>query len=197
MRILIASGNKGKVRELKAMLEPLGIETVSPHAIGGLPEVEEDGDTFEANATKKAVEAAMAIGIPVFADDSGLEVRALDDAPGVLSARYAGPDASDADRVNKLLHSLAGVADRAARFVCVIAVATPCGACQTFRGEIKGQILDSPKGESGFGYDPVFVPDGYSLTFAELTADIKNKVSHRAQALKLALPAIVAMAQKG
>ena len=197
MRMLIASGNKGKVRELKAMLEPFGVEAVSPHAIGGLPEVEEDGDTFEANAAKKAVEAAMAIGIPVFADDSGLEVRALGGAPGVLSARYAGLGASDADLVNKLLRALAGVPDRAARFVCVIAVATPDGDCKTFRGEIKGQILDTPKGESGFGYDPIFVPDGYSLTFAELTPDIKNKISHRAQALKLALPELVAMAKKG
>ena len=139
----------------------------------------------------------MAIGIPVFADDSGLEVRALGGAPGVLSARYAGLGASDADLVNKLLRALAGVPDRAARFVCVIAVATPDGDCKTFRGEIKGQILDTPKGESGFGYDPIFVPDGYSLTFAELTPDIKNKISHRAQALKLALPELVAMAKKG
>ena len=186
MKLLVATGNRHKVREVAQILAHENIDVISPEAIGGLPEVEEDGETFCANAVKKAVVCADAAGVPVFADDSGLEVAALDGRPGVRSARYAGEQAADADNVRKLLQELQGAEDRRACFVCVIAVAVPAGLIGTAHGRVCGTITDAPRGDSGFGYDPVFVPDGYKTTFAELESESKNRMSHRANALRTA-----------
>ncbi len=196
MRLLVASGNKKKLAELRSIVGPLGIEVVSPDAVGGLDDVEETGSTFEENAALKACAAFAKTGIPAFADDSGLEVEALEWRPGVLSARYAGPDATDADRVRKLLGELKGVANRRARFVCAIAIAEGTGVVKTFRGEIKGRIIDTPRGSSGFGYDPVFVPEGHELSFAELPSEAKNAISHRGNALRAALPELRRLAER-
>ncbi len=195
MRLLIASGNQHKIDELKSILEPHKIDVIAPVEIGGIPEVEETGTTFEENASLKAVEIAKLKNIYVFADDSGLEVEALDWKPGIYSARYAGPNASDLDRINKLLKELNNTKNRKARFVCVIAISNPEGNVITFRGEAYGKILHSPKGTSGFGYDPVFQPDGYEKTFAELDSLEKNRISHRANAMKKALPELIKIVQ--
>ena len=195
LKLLVASKNQKKIRELKEILEPEGIHVMTSDDIeGGLPDVEETGKTFEENAVLKASEIAKITGNYVFADDSGLEVEALDNAPGIYSARYAGPDASDSDRINKLLKELSSKENRNARFVCVIAISDSKGNSQTFRGEVYGKIIDTPKGGAGFGYDPVFVPDGFDQTFAELGADIKNGISHRGNALKQAKEELIKIA---
>jgi len=184
---LIASNNKKKLIELKTIFEPYKINVLSPADVGGIPEVEETGCTFEENAVLKATKIAALTGKYVFADDSGLEVEALGNKPGVYSARYAGPGASDADRISKLLEELRFKNNRKAHFVCVIAISSPSGEIRTYRGEVYGRIIDTPRGGLGFGYDPIFVPDGFEQTFAELSAEIKNKISHRAKAIAKAL----------
>lgn len=186
-KLLLASNNRGKLRELQEILSGSGVEVLTPQAIGGIPEVEESGSTFAENAILKATQVAAATGLSVCADDSGLEVVALGGEPGVRSARYAGPGASDADRCAKLLNRLAGVSDRRARFVCVIAVATPAGLVGTAEGEVRGRLIDAPRGHNGFGYDPLFVPDGHTETFAELDGPAKERISHRGNALRAAL----------
>ncbi len=150
------------------------------------PEVEEDGLTFEENAVKKAVSVARWTGRTALADDSGLEVHALGGAPGVRSARYAGPGGSDAKNVEKLLHEMRSFhdPDRGARFVCCLALARPDGAAETFRGHAEGRIGTEPRGTGGFGYDPVFYPEGHSRTFAEMTGEEKDALSHRGEALR-------------
>jgi len=187
IQLLIASGNQHKIKELNSILSSFKIKVVSPSEVGGIPEVDETGSTFEENASLKAREIAILKKSYVFADDSGLEVEALDWRPGIYSARYAGPGANDSDRINKLLAELDNVKNKNARFVCVIAISDPEGNVKTFRGEAYGQILSSPEGTSGFGYDPIFQPNGYNKTFAELQPEIKNSISHRANALKKAL----------
>lgn len=187
--LVIATKNAHKVEEFRALLgdkEEMGV-LKSMLDYPNAPVVIEDGDSFEANAEIKALAAAEYTKCPAVADDSGLEVEALDGEPGIYSARYAGEGASDADNVQKLLHHLKGVSNRNARFVCVIAVAFNGEVLQTFRGEVKGKIIDAPRGVHGFGYDPIFVPDGYEQTFAELAEGEKNKISHRAQATAQAL----------
>ncbi|MDD3954326.1 MAG: RdgB/HAM1 family non-canonical purine NTP pyrophosphatase [Lentisphaeria bacterium] len=185
--ILVASGNLHKIREMQAILAPHGIKLLSPQEAGGIPEVIEDGTSFAENAIKKALETARASGRTVLADDSGLEVEALHGEPGIYSARYAGEGGNDGRNVQKLLLKLQGCDMRRARFVCVIAVATAEGLIGTAEGEIKGQITRSPAGTGGFGYDPVFIPDGFQNTFAELPEECKNQLSHRARALQAAL----------
>ena len=187
--LLVATSNAGKVRELTELLAglPLGLRNLSdfPDA----PEVDETGETFEENARLKAVGYAAHARLLTLADDSGLEVFALDGAPGVRSARYAGDTATDADRVELLLRELsrAGSDDRRARFVCTVALHDPLtGATETFNGDCPGRIIHAPRGTNGFGYDPVFIPDGHSQTFAELPTAIKQLISHRARALRLA-----------
>ena len=187
MKILAATNNQHKLEELKNILGPQGIEVISAAEAGGVPEVVEDRDTFEGNALKKATETARAKDMVVFADDSGLCVDALDDRPGVYSARYAGPNATDDDRMQKILGELQNKEDRSAKFVCVIALAAPDGPIGTARGECPGKIAEAPKGTDGFGYDPIFVPNGYDKTFAELGEEIKNSLSHRGNALKKAI----------
>lgn len=185
--LLVATGNLHKLAEIKEILGPLGIRILGADDVGGIPEVEEDGDTFHENAAKKAVEVAAARHCVTMADDSGLEVFALDGEPGVYSARYAGADADDRRNLEKLLEQMEGVNERAARFRCVIALADADGLIGTAEGEVRGSIVDEPRGSGGFGYDPIFIPEGYEKTFAELAPDVKNSLSHRGAALQAAL----------
>ena len=187
MEIVAATGNAHKVREMSQILAPLGIRVVSALTFDNFPDVAEDGVDFRENAIKKAVEIARALGRVVLADDSGLEVAALDGAPGIYSARYAGEGGNDGRNVRKLLAELDGVSDRRARFVCVVAVASPEALAGTAEGEVRGAIAAAPRGDAGFGYDPVFVPDGYAKTFAELPAGVKNSMSHRRNAIEAAI----------
>lgn len=187
--ILAATNNAHKLEEIRAILAPLGIAVMSLAEAGLAIEVVEDRDTFEGNAIKKAREIAAAAGRPALADDSGLEVFALGGRPGVFSARYAGEPSNSQANICKLLCEVRSLADRSARFVCVIAVARPDGTAETASGEIRGRIIDAPRGAGGFGYDPIFVPDGFDQTFAELGAAEKNRLSHRANALQAAIKA--------
>jgi len=183
-RLLVATGNAGKVKELTALLHGSAIELLSLKDFSQLPAVVEDGETFEANAIKKARSACEATGLPVIADDSGLVVDAIDGMPGVYSARYAGEGCSDDDNNAKLLHELAGVgmAQRTAAFHCVIALCLPDGLCTTFSGHLDGRIIDQPVGGGGFGYDPLFLVPEYGKTLAELPLEVKNRISHRGRA---------------
>ena len=180
MKLLAATGNKGKLDELKKILAGEGIEIISPDEVGGIPEVVEDKDTFEGNACKKALETAIAKNMTVFADDSGLEVEALNGEPGIYSARYA--DTNEA-RISKLLKNLKGESNRKANFTCVIALASPDGIIGTAEGKVFGTIAEEPYGNGGFGYDPVFIPEGFDKTFAEMDLAMKNKISHRSRAV--------------
>ncbi len=183
-QLLIATNNEHKLGEIREILSGCGVEILGAGAVGGLAEVVEDGETFAENAAKKALAAAVATGLPSAADDSGLVVPALDGAPGIMSARYAGEDADDAARIAKLLGEMKGIADRTAWFECVVALATPDGLVGTLSGRVTGRIIEAPRGDGGFGYDPVFVPDGYDGTFAELGEEVKNRISHRARAFR-------------
>jgi XTP/dITP diphosphohydrolase len=190
-KLLIATNNPGKVREYEELLVRLPVEVTYPVQEGLVLDVDESGVTFEENASIKALAYARASGLLTMADDSGLEVDALDGAPGVRSARYAGPDATEVDRYRKLLAALAGVPaeGRTARFRCVVAIAQPGGAVETADGACEGEIGFEPRGEHGFGYDPVFVVAGYEgKTMAELDPEIKNRISHRARAVAAAMP---------
>ena len=187
--LLVATNNPGKVREFRDLLADLAVTITFPKELGLHLEVAESGLTFEENARIKATAYVQAAGLVTLADDSGLEVDALEGAPGVWSARYAGAQASDSDRVRKLLTALADVPTgrRAARFRCVVAVADPSGDVQTAEGTCAGEIGLAPRGDNGFGYDPVFVVQGYGgLTMAELPAELKNQISHRSRALMAA-----------
>lgn len=187
MRFILASGNPGKLREFAAILAPLGHELL-PQSAFGIETPPETGTTFVANALLKARHAARVAMLPALADDSGIEVDALEGRPGVYSARYAGEHATDRDNLEKLLHELQGVAPekRTARYQCVIALVRNAEDPDPLiaRGTWEGRILDGPRGIGGFGYDPIFVPDGVGLSVAELPAQEKNARSHRAQALK-------------
>ncbi|MFA7230743.1 MAG: RdgB/HAM1 family non-canonical purine NTP pyrophosphatase, partial [Victivallaceae bacterium] len=142
------------------------------------------GSSFKENASIKALAACKFCDIPAFADDSGLEVEALNNAPGIYSSRYA---ATDPERIARILSELGDNPNRRARFVCAIAIAINGEVIETFRGEVAGEIAKAPRGENGFGYDPIFVPDGYDKTFGELASEVKNKISHRANAFKKAI----------
>lgn len=191
-RLLLATRNRAKWRECRALLTSLasthcdgsGPELLSLHEFPEAPEVEETGATFEENARLKAVSAARATGLPAIADDSGLVVDAIGGAPGVLSARFAGPGATDGENNARLLDMLEGVpeARRSARFVCALALAAPDGETRGFRGACEGVMLRSPRGSGGFGYDPVFFSPELGATFAE-DPEGKSRVSHRARAI--------------
>ena len=187
-RLLIATNNPGKVAEFRQLLDGCGWELVTPADIGLELEVEEAGQTYAENATIKAEAYAKASGLVTLADDSGLEVDALGGRPGPLSARYAGPDRTDEERVQALLQELTGVPDdkRTARFRCVIAVAEPEGRVELVEGTVEGRIAHEPRGENGFGYDPVFLVPERGVTTAELPPDEKNAVSHRGAAARKA-----------
>lgn len=189
-KILIATGNKGKLREFARMLAPLGYEAVPPQEAGVESlDVLEDGTTFAENAYKKARAYSEASGLPALADDSGLEVDALGGAPGVFSARYAGPDGDDAANNAKLLAELAAVpdAERTARFVCTLVFIDEDGTESVARGTIEGSIGREPRGSEGFGYDPLFLPDEYGgmRALAEVSQAEKNGISHRGNALRV------------
>lgn len=187
-RLVVASHNEGKVREIGDLLGPLGIRPVSASALG-LPEPEETGATFAANAELKALAAAQGSGLPALADDSGLAVDVLDGEPGIYSARWAGPE-RDFGRAMALVWQ--AVRDRAgpdaalpsARFVCALSLAWPDGGCETFLGEVHGRLVWPPRGDQGFGYDPMFLPNGHDRTFGEMAPAGKHAISHRAAAFR-------------
>ncbi|MCW8834995.1 MAG: RdgB/HAM1 family non-canonical purine NTP pyrophosphatase [Rhodospirillales bacterium] len=180
-KLVIASHNPGKVREIGELLGPHGAEVISAGELN-LPEPVEDGDTFIANALIKARAAAAASGLPALADDSGLAVTALEGRPGIHSARWAGPNNDFDIAMKKIEAALADKSDRSARFVCVLALCWPDGQCETFEGTVNGTMIWPPRGDKGFGYDPVFVPKGHDLTFAEMKPKAKQSMSHRADA---------------
>ena len=186
MNLVLASGNSGKLRELAQLLAPSGYALISQSSLGIEP-IEETGTTFEANALAKARHAAELAQLPALADDSGIEVDALGGRPGVYSARYAGEGASDDANLKKLLQELAGVpaARRTARYRCVIAYVRSAADARPLlaTGVWEGRILEAPRGRGGFGYDPVFLPEGSARSAAELTAAEKDAVSHRGRAL--------------
>ena len=191
-RLLVATRNQGKLRELADLLEDVPFELVSLSDVGIEVDVEETGHTFEDNAVLKAETYRDLSGMLTLADDSGLEVDALSGEPGVRSARYAGPDASDDDRVQLLLKNLESTSEssRTAQFRCVIAIASPQEETQLFAGSCQGRIVNQPRGENGFGYDPVFLFPDLGLTMAELTSEQKNAISHRALAVREAAAAL-------
>lgn len=184
--LLVATGNNGKMNEIRQILAGFVDRLYCLADFPNLPEVVEDGLTFEANAVKKAASAVGATGIPSLADDSGLVVDALGGRPGVYSARYAGPAATDEENNQKLLRDLAGLPapERSAFFSCSVALCFPDGTCRTFCGRLNGVLLDFPRGSEGFGYDPLFFVPEYGMTLAELDMAIKNKISHRGRALE-------------
>lgn len=181
--LVIATRNSGKSSEIKRVLRNFPIVVKDLNDFGPIPEPAEDGATFEENAYKKAAFTAKVLGLPALADDSGLEVHALGGAPGVHSARYSGPGATDASNNAKLLDALRGIEDRRARFCCVLSLAVPSGAALTYEAFCEGLIVDSPRGGNGFGYDPLFVYPPLGKTFAELSEGEKLSVSHRGRAL--------------
>jgi XTP/dITP diphosphohydrolase len=182
--LVLATRNRHKGEELAALLGDLGIRIRTLEEFPAAPEVEEDGETCEANAIKKAQAIAAATGLPAVADDTGLEVDALGGRPGVYAARYAGESASYEDNCRKLLRELAGTppAQRTARFMTVAAIATPAGGVQVAHGMLEGLITEEQTGDRGFGYDPLFLVPELGKTLAELTPEEKNRVSHRAKA---------------
>lgn len=182
-KLVIASHNAGKVREIADLLRPFGTEVVSAGDLG-LDEPEETGDTFVANALLKARAAADASGLPSLADDSGLAVDALSGAPGIYSARWAGPEKDFMKAMQTVEEMLRGAEDRSARFVCVLALAWPDGHTEVFEGAVEGEIVWPPRGDKGFGYDPVFVADGEDITFGEMEPERKHTMSHRADAFQ-------------
>jgi len=191
-RLVIASHNPGKVREIAALLGPFGIEPVSAAALG-LPEPDETGTSFIANAELKARAAADLSGLPALADDSGLCVEALNGDPGIFSARWAGP-AKDFGLAMRLVHQAlakAGAdAGRDAHFVCALALAWPDGHLESFEGRVDGILVWPPRGDHGFGYDPMFQPLGHDITFGEMDPDAKHAMSHRADAFRKLVAAV-------
>ncbi len=193
MTIVLATRNQGKIAEIKALLPGVRVQPAASYR--GCPEPDETGRNFGENALIKARAVAQFTGRAALADDSGLEVDALDGAPGVRSARYAGIDATDRDNIQRLLDALDGIpdADRTARFRCAMAVAAPDGRTWTAEGVCDGRIIRVPRGGAGFGYDPLFVPAGYKSTFGELDTTVKNRISHRAIALRRILSVLHAL----
>lgn len=181
--LVLASRNAGKTGELRELLKDFPVELKNLDDFGSIPPVEEDGTTFDENAYKKAAFTAKVLGLPALADDSGLEVDALGGLPGVHSARYAGPNASDTDNSAKLSSEMKGKTNRAATFVCVISIAVPAGMALTYEGRCEGLIAEAPAGENGFGYDPLFYYPPLKRTFAQLSVEEKNQVSHRGKAM--------------
>ncbi len=188
-RLLLATNNKGKVHEYQSLLKGISFKLTTPAQQGIDLEVEETGSTFEENARLKASAFAKAGRLLTLADDSGLEVEALNGEPGIRSSRYAGEGATDADRVNFLLAKLKDIPSekRTARFVCIIAIASPEGQIEVCSGKCEGTIIDEPRGKNGFGYDPIFYFPELGKTMAELLVKVKNQVSHRAHAAQEAV----------
>jgi len=193
--LVLATRNPHKVDELAAMLAGLPVSVLSFADFPDMPEVVEDGETLEENAAKKAVEVAAFTGLPALADDTGLEVDALGGAPGVHSARYSGENADGPRNNRKLLSELSGVSGsgRSAEFRCVVALALPDCEARTVEGATRGVILEGERGDGGFGYDPLFLPDGHDRTYAEMSAAEKNVISHRGKAIRSARELILAL----
>jgi len=187
-KLVIASHNKGKVKEIAELLADKGVEVISAAALN-LPEPEETGLTFAANAELKAKAAAIASGLPALADDSGLCVTALGNAPGIYSARWAGPDKDFKHAMDIIQQELGSQLDRSAFFVCALALAWPDGDCEVLEGKVTGNLTFPPRGDKGFGYDPIFIADGDTRTFAEIDPAEKHAKSHRANAFKRLLAA--------
>ena len=183
MTLVIATSNKGKTAEIKDLLKGFPVDIKNLNDFGPIPPLKEEGNTFDENAYQKASFTARILGLPALADDSGLEVKALDGAPGIHSARYAGPSATDQEKTAKLLQAMEGKANRAATFTCVISIAVPSGVALTYEGRCEGLITEAPAGDDGFGYDPVFYYPPMQRTFAQLSSEEKNRVSHRGKAL--------------
>jgi XTP/dITP diphosphohydrolase len=184
MTLVIATGNPGKTAEIRDMLQNFPVNIKNLADFGPIPPVEEDGDTFDDNAYKKASFVAKVLGLPALADDSGLVVDALGGAPGVYSARYAGENVTDEQRYTKLLTEMKGKTNRKAAFKCVISIAVPPGPALTYEASCEGLIAEQPAGEGGFGYDPVFYYPPLKKTFGQLTRQEKSRVSHRGKALQ-------------
>ena len=182
-KLVLASHNPGKLKEIAELLAPHQVDVVSAASLG-LPEPDETETTFIGNARLKAVAAATASGLPALSDDSGMEVMALNRDPGIYSARWAGPSKDFGMAMAKVLDLLKDKDDRSARFVSALALAWPDGHCDEFEGDVWGQIVDAPKGTRGFGYDPIFRPDGYTETFGEMEPAKKHEMSHRAVAFR-------------
>jgi XTP/dITP diphosphohydrolase len=181
--MVLATRNSGKKAEILEFLEGFPVDIKDLNDFGPIPDVVEDGATFEENAYKKASFTASVLGFPALADDSGLEVEALGGEPGVRSARYAGENATDGENNAKLLAAMAGVENRSARFRCVLSLAVPMGHALTYEASCEGSILEAPRGRNGFGYDPLFHHPGTGKSFAEMTLEEKSRVSHRGRAL--------------
>ena len=186
MELVIATRNKKKIEEIRRVIGDIPVSILTIDDFPGCPEVEEEGVTFQENAIKKAMAVSQYTGKPSLADDSGLEVYALNNAPGILSSRYSGEKADDRKNIEKLLHEMRSVIDeeRKARFVCCLALAFPDGRVEIFSGHVEGRIGRETKGSYGFGYDPIFYPKGHDMTFAEMTAEEKDSLSHRGEALR-------------
>ena len=182
-RLVLATHNAGKVREIGELLAPFAVEVISAGSLG-LPEPEETGATFRANAELKARAAAAAANLPALADDSGLAVDALGGAPGIYSARWAGPDKDFAVAMKRVEQKLTGKKKVVAHFVCALCLAWPDGTCETFEGTVDGTLIFPPRGTQGFGYDPIFMPVGHDITFGEMEPENKHAMSHRAKAFK-------------
>jgi XTP/dITP diphosphohydrolase len=182
--VVLATTNKNKIREFKSFTANFPVEVKSLADFGTLPEAIEDGLTFDENAYKKALHYARVLGLPAIADDSGIAVEALGGAPGVWSARYAGAEATDQENCAKLIREMQGVENRKASFVCVLSIAVPSGPALTYEASCDGSILPAPRGSNGFGYDPLFYFEPLDKTFAELSLEQKNEVSHRGKVLK-------------
>ncbi len=180
--LVLATKNRGKISEFQGLFRDSDIEIKTLDDFGPIPPVIEDGDTFEDNAVKKAQFTARVLGIPAIGDDSGLTVKALQGAPGVFSSRFAGENADDDANNRKLLAEMEGVEDRAAAFVCVLAIAVPRGPALIYEGTCEGMIAETPKGDQGFGYDPLFYYPPLQKTFAQLGREEKNSISHRGKA---------------
>ncbi|MEE4255208.1 MAG: XTP/dITP diphosphatase [Desulfuromusa sp.] len=198
MKLLVATGNQGKLKEIRSLLGDSPVEIVGLNQLVDPPEVVEDGATFLENAQKKASEMAKFSGLLTLADDSGLVVDALNGAPGVFSARYAGEQGDDHANNAKLLQELDTVIDekRQAAFHCVIALAWPDGRCETYDGQVSGLIMRGERGAGGFGYDPLFMVPEYGKTMAEISAAIKNRISHRGMALRKVIPLLMELAKQ-
>lgn len=187
MELLIATKNTGKVKEIEKLLSNLPVTLKSLNDFPHIPEPEETGSTFAENAVLKARYYALQTNLPALADDSGLEIKALNNAPGIFSARYAGENASQSEKIEKILAEIEQVEsdNRQARFVCSVAISDQNGAISfSADGTCNGKISLEPRGNNGFGYDPVFIPDGFSETFGELSDNVKQQISHRAQAIQ-------------
>jgi XTP/dITP diphosphohydrolase len=197
--VVLATRNPGKVRELSALLADLPLEVKSLLDFPDMPFLVEEGATYAENAIAKALTVSRATGQEALADDSGIEIDALDGAPGVHSSRWLGEDASDADRNTAVLERLRGVSPeaRTARFRAVVAIAQPDGTVRTFEGVVEGRIAERPAGREGFGYDPIFLVQGEGRTMAELDSQIKNRISHRARAVRAARSVLAALAAGG